>query len=57
MEPHRRDVMRPPLAAKGKQFKASYERIIMGEEVYEKLYANGIKEPKSSLWHWVYDLL
>ena len=57
IEPHHRDVMKPRLEAKRKQFKASYERIIMGEERYKKLYANGRKEPKLSLWHWAYDLL
>ncbi len=57
LTPDRRRRSRSRLDAKKKQFKFGFECYIMGKERYEKLYANGRKEPELSLWHWAYDVV
>ncbi len=56
MAPDRRDQNMPRIEAKKREFKAAYERRVMGER-FDTLYENGREEPKLSLWHWAYDLL
>ncbi|KAH6621031.1 hypothetical protein B0J18DRAFT_368540 [Chaetomium sp. MPI-SDFR-AT-0129] len=46
---HQRYHMRPRMEAKQRQFKASFERMVLGDR-YETQYANGREEPEPSFW-------
>ena len=56
LERHRRHEMRPRMEAKQKQFKASFERMVLGDR-YENQYANGREEPEPSFWALAYHRL
>ncbi|KAK4143003.1 uncharacterized protein C8A04DRAFT_37875 [Dichotomopilus funicola] len=46
---HQHYEWRPQLEAKQRQFKASFERVVLGDR-YETQYANGREEPEPSFW-------
>ena len=52
----RRYEMRPRIEAKQKKFKASFERMVMGDR-YKNQYADGRQEPEPSFWLVAYDRL